>query len=509
MGKYSAVIDMGSNSVRLVIYYEAAGGAVYEVDNIKNTIRLGAFLDENNDITEQGIQEAIRVLRQYRQLCQAREVSAVTGVATAAVRNARNCEAFLEQIYQETGFTLRVLSGEEEAYYGYLAVVNTMNITEALTVDIGGASSELVKISGRKLAESHSFPFGAVTLTRRFFGHFSPTEAEIAAMEEYLRKEFSAYSWIKEKKYPLIGIGGTVRNLGKVHQKMTRYPFPGLHYYQMKKYQVDSVYHYLRELSPAQMQNVEGLSKERADIIVAGISIIKILLEYIGTSKFIISNKGLRDGVYMEARLQARNLPLIEDVVEEGVAMFMANYNVNVLHARHVDSVCRTMFDQLARQGLHIYGEEERRLLSVAARLHDIGRMINLGEWQQHTFYLLMHVLLPGLTHREQLLTALIASYKGAKRLQRLVAPYESLVSEADLQMVEQLGLLLLMARALDRTESQQVSNVKLTREGKCVILRCQGVDERSLEAQTLEEHRKKFKKQFGIPLHVKWAKTP
>jgi exopolyphosphatase/guanosine-5'-triphosphate,3'-diphosphate pyrophosphatase len=504
---YSAVIDMGSNSVRLVIYYEAFEGTAYEVDNIKNTIRLSSFLNEQSEITEQGIQKILRVLSQYRQLCDARSVSSVIGVATASVRNARNREEVLKRIYAETGFVFRVLSGEEEAYYGYLAVANTMSVTEGFTIDIGGASSELVKMTKRTLVKSHSFSFGAVTLTRKFFRQATPTEEEITAAEKYLKEQFSVYPWIKEKKYPLIAMGGTARNLAKVHQKMIRYPFASLHHYQMKKYEVDTVFHYLKELSAAQMQEVEGLSKERADIIVAGILIIKVLLECSGSNRLIISNKGLRDGVHMESQLKTHNLMLVEDVVEEGVHALMVRYKVNPNHAKQVDRLCCAMFEQLAEERLHSYGKEEKRLLRIAARLHDIGRAIHSGESHRHTFYLMVHVLLPGLTHKQRLLAALLASYKSSKRMQQLVAPYESMVSEGDLQMVEQLGLLLLLARALDRTESGQVSEVQLVRQNESLLLRCCGqIDERSLEAQTLEEYRKKFKKQFGCSLLVEWA---
>ncbi|MBN6186562.1 Ppx/GppA family phosphatase [Aneurinibacillus sp. BA2021] len=506
MDKYRAVIDMGSNSVRLVIYYEAQDGAWYEVDNIKNTIRLSAFVTEQNEISEQGMAEVLRVLHQYRQLCKARSVSSVTGVATAAVRNARNRKAFLQRIEEATGFSFRVLSGQEEAYYGYLAVINTMNVSEGFTIDIGGASSELVKFSGRKLIESHSFPFGAVTLTRRFFRNGTPAKAEIAALETYLREQFAAFPWTKQEGYCLVSMGGTARNLAKVHQKMIRYPFASVHHYQLKKYQVDGVFHYLADLSPVQMQAVDGLSKERADIIVAGILIIKVLLEHIGSPHVLVSDKGLRDGVYMEERFRDHRGELVEDVIEEGIQALMVTYKVNRAHARHVDRLCRTIFMQMSEEALHPYGSEELRLLSTAARLHDIGRTINLGEWQQHTFYLMVHVVLPGLTHRQRLLAALIASYKNTKRMQQYAAPYESMLSETDLQIVEQLGVMLLMARALDRTESQQVASVSLMRRDHAVLLRCRGrVDAQSLEAQTLDDHRKKFKKQFGLPLQMEW----
>ncbi|WP_052947364.1 exopolyphosphatase [Aneurinibacillus tyrosinisolvens] len=505
MDKYNAVIDMGSNSVRLVIYYEAEDGTMYEVDNMKSTIRLSSFLDSNNNITEEGIERTLHALIQFRQLCDGRRISHVTGVATAAVRKAVNRDILLQRIVETTGFRFRVLSGEEEAYYGYLAVVNTMRVHDCITLDIGGGSTEVVKISGRKLVKSHSFPFGAVTLTDQFFQSEVPTEEEIERLEQFLRTAFASKPWLREKKYSLVGMGGTARNLGKIHQKRTRYPFASVHYYEMRKYEVASVFDSMKNLTPVQMQAVEGLSKERADIIVAGMLIIKVLLEFSRSERFIVSNKGLRDGVYIESRLRKVGKPVIEDVVGYGVRDLMNQYKVNKSHAYHVEELCRDMFEQLRRENLHPHGENEKELLAAAALLHDIGRMISFRDAHQHTFYLLVHVLLPGLTHKQRLLTALLASYKGTKKMQQLVAPYESMVTEADLQMVEQLGLLLLMARALDRTESRQISRISFVRSGDSLILKCCGEDKLPLEMKTIEEHRKKFKKHYGIPLHIQW----
>lgn len=506
MDRYHAVIDMGSNSFRMVIYYQTDDQVINEVDNLKSTVRLGTYLDQDYNLSEEGIEKAIGTLIHFRKLCDARNVSNIIAIATAAVRKARNKDAFLKKVYERTGFRFRVLSGEEEAYYGYLAVVNTMRIRDCMTIDIGGGSTEIVKISNRELVNSYSFPFGAVTLTKQFFHHEVPTDEEITSLENYLRHMLATQPWIKKVNLPLVGMGGSARNLGKIHQKLSMYPLQSLHQYTMNNEQINTIYTFVRPLSFAQLQAVEGLSKERSDIIVAGIIIIKVLLEYTQCSHFIVSNRGLRDGVLMENQLSPIDKkPLLRDIVHDGVQNLMHRYRVNQSHAHHVAKLASQMFDQLRIENLHMYGENEKELLDVAAHLYTIGQAINLRESYRHTFYLMIHVLLPGLTHRERIIAALLASYKGTKKMYQLAAPYESLLTKDDFQMIEKLSLLLLMARALDRTATQQVTGIRYIRKKDAITLSCFGKEDQSIEMNTIEEYKKKFKNQFGYPLIIEW----
>ncbi|WCK53672.1 exopolyphosphatase [Aneurinibacillus sp. Ricciae_BoGa-3] len=506
MDKYYAVIDMGSNSVRLVIYYREDDRVSTEVDNLKSTIRLSDYLDEDLNISEKGMAIAIRTLQQFRQLCEARNVTDVIGVATAAVRRAKNKEDFLRRVQQETGFTFRLLSGEEEAYYGYFAVVNTMPVNDCITIDIGGGSTEVVEIKDRKLLNSHSFPFGAVTLTRQFFRQGVPTQVEMQSLETYLRKQFDTKGWLKSAGIRLIGMGGTARNLGKIHQKMSGYPFPSLHGYEMSQQQVRDVFAAISPLPLSRIKAAEGMSEERADIIVAGIAIIKVLLEYAGCNEFIISSKGLRDGIWMEKQMGRHGKQLLDDIVPYHMQSFIRSYRVNEAQASHVSALASSLFEQAAELGLLKYNEQEKQLLCIAAQLHDIGHTISFRESYRHTFYLLVHVLLPGLTQKERLLAALLASYKGTKKMRQLALPYKSLLTEKDFQTIERLGLLLLMAYALDRTATQQVSSARFVRKDNGITLLCRGRGEQPLEKDTIEEYKKKFKKQFDRPLSIEWA---
>lgn len=500
MDNYNAVIDIGSNSVRLVIYYEDEQGIIYEVDQLKSVVRLSSYMDSRYYIKDEGIERTIEVLKGFRQLCEARHVKKVMGIATAATRKAGNRELFLKRIYEETGFYIQVLSGEQEAYSGYLAVVNSMDIKEGYSIDIGGGSSEIVKIQERNLIHSHSFPFGAVTLTQEFFHSDSPSKQDIQSLYDYINHQLSKEEWLTSRKVPLIGIGGTARALGKIHQKLSRYPLPSLHHYRIWKYEIDMVFHQLLQMNVDKRKSMEGMPRDRADIIIAGIMVLQAVMDKIGAEELIISNKGLRDGVIQGER--------IDDVIGYGVKRFMSMYRINEEHARHVAFLTNRLFDELKDLHLYTFGKREKELLSIASLLHDCGRSINFYESERHTFYLMVHVLLSGLTHRERLLAALIASYTGPKKMRNLLAPYESLLTEADVEMVERLGILLSIARTLDRSESGAVSHLRLYHKGQNLQLICYGKGRCPLELKLVEEAGKKFKKIYAIPMEFDWVTT-
>ncbi len=497
MENYNAVIDIGSNSVRLVIYYEDVHGVIYEVDQLKSVVRLSSYLDSYKHIKEEGIDRTIEVLKQFKQLCDARGVGKVLGIATAALRQAANQQDFLMQIRKETGFSIQVLSGEEEAYYGYLAVVNSMKIENGFSIDIGGGSSEVVRFANRRLVRSYSFSFGAVTLTQEYIRSENPTKQDLMTLQQFLVNQFSTQEWLLGEDVPLIGIGGTARALGKIHQKLTRYPLLSLHHYEIWKDEIDLVFHQLIKMNGEKRKSIEGMSRNRGDIIIAGIMVLRALMEKIGTDKLIISNKGLRDGV-IQGKLR-------DDVIGYGVKKFMNMYQINEGHSRQVSFLTSQIFDQLKKIHLHPYDFNEKELLRIASLLHDAGRSINYYEFERHTFYLMVHVLLPGLTHRERIITALVASYTGSKKMRSLLNSYASLLTEADIEMVEKLGVILLIARSLDRSESGAVTGLHLYPKGEVIQFACLGKGKCPLELKLVEETGKKFRKHFGIPMEFQW----
>lgn len=487
MEKRIAIIDLGSNSARLVIFNQSDRGLI-ENENLKQVLRLSSHLTPDGEISQAGISITIDCMHRFKQLCQAREVTEIIGVATAAVRQAKNGPELIQQIHDKTGISFRTLSGTEEATYGYLAVVNSTSIINAFTVDIGGGSTELTLVNNRLCKQTISFPFGAVTLTNQFFTGVEPTDAELQALHSFLLQQFSSVPWLKNGRAPLVALGGAARTVGNIDQKKRKYPFQSLHHYTMDQSDIADIYVTVTKTPLEKRKKIKGMSKDRADIIIASLVVFLTLLEVIGTREFTVSTKGLRDGILFERILQDEDLTVLDDVALFDTEQLMKRYQVQLAHSEHVSRLALSLFDQFREHHLLHGDDNDRKLLQIAALLHDIGRSVNVYETHQHTFYLLTNVLLMGLTHRERLIVALLAAYKNDKKLDKQAEPYTMLLSPQELEHIKSLAPLLLIARALDRSMTQPVKKVVLHKTVDGCSLTCHGTKRDLVEYTFLRE---------------------
>lgn len=496
-----AIIDLGSNSARLVIYRKEDTGAILEEENIKSVLRLSSLFNQKGEISPTGVEKAIDCLRRYRQICDLRGIGQIYGIATAAVRLANNKEDLLAAIYKETGIQFRVLDGSKEAYYGYLAVVNTTNFSEGITIDIGGGSTEITYFRDRKLIQSYSFPFGVVTLTDNYLQTDTPSAEEIIQLKQKLLDQFSEQNWIAGKKCPVIAIGGTARNIAKVHQKRRQYSMSSLHNYQMTHHDVEEILDWLRKIPLFKRREVNGLSKDRADIFLAGICVFSTLMECVETDYLYTSNKGLRDGLLFELNGKQGEV-ILPDVLEYGTQQFMKRYRVNTVHSQHVANLAAQLFDELEKLQMHDWGERERKWLKTAALLHDIGRSINIIESSKHTLYLLENVLLFGCTHRERLIIALAASFKNNKQLQKSASIHQDILTKEDVETALKLGAMIQISRFFDRMMNQSVHKIQIINAKKKMKVNL-FLDQPWWVEEDLQDHLKRMSKAFGMPFII------
>ncbi len=191
-----AIIDMGSNSIRFVVMQIADNQSYSLLYQEKEAIRLGHGLSQTGVISEEGVQRALTCLHVYKHIMEVMDIHECRAVATAAVRNASNGEAFLQRINAETGITMEVISGEREAYLGYLGVINTIAMKDFLIFDLGGASVEMTLVRNGEAVHSLSVPIGAVTLTEKFGTQGNPDADAIASLMKFVRKKMAAVPWI-------------------------------------------------------------------------------------------------------------------------------------------------------------------------------------------------------------------------------------------------------------------------------------------------------------------------
>jgi exopolyphosphatase/guanosine-5'-triphosphate,3'-diphosphate pyrophosphatase len=501
----TGIIDIGSNTVRLAVYQLTDTGAYRVLDQGRWPARLSQKMDAKGFLSDEAVDELADVLRHFCQICRKHGAERIRAVATAAIRQAVNRDSIIKRLQSSTGLSIEILSGEDEARIGSRAVLNSLNLTDGFVVDIGGGSTEITLVRNRKVESAVSFPIGCVNASARFALGDGPVPTSLLLdIQSEVGSLLDKEKWISRNHgLPLIGLGGTVRALGKLHQRETGYPFHQLHGYEIRKSDISQTLDNLAALSLEQRRKLPGLSKDRGDVIVTGLAILNEVVKQTQTTSLVVCGAGLRDGLFIETCLPGYESDSEDYVLEESIRNLNALYPVAPEgHLNQVRRLALTLYDQLSRDTL--MPTYSRRLLDTAARLFRIGAVIDINESADHTFYMLLHTHWNGLSHREMILTAAIASYRGSNQLRRKLAPYRLIFENGDIEAVSKLGSLLQLAAALDRSESQAITELELHIKGNKLQLMAYADHPLPVEYKEVESCAKEIKKNWGITPELK-----
>ncbi|QJC52996.1 Ppx/GppA family phosphatase [Paenibacillus albicereus] len=502
------IIDIGSNSIRLVVYEATAGGAQRVIDGSKRPARLSQRITADGRIDEETIVELAETLSHFRMLCAHHRTSAVRAVATAALRNAVNGAEVLARLSAESGLDIELLPGEEEAGYGFLGMVNTMDVRDGFLIDIGGGSTEISLFKERTLVQSVSFPFGCVSLARSYADRGMLGDDGLRRLEEMALRAAEEQPWLRwSPGLPLVGVGGTIRALAKVHQAVRHYPFPQTHNYAIPAEDADRLFDTLRAMPLDKRRKVPGLSKDRVDLIVPGLAVLCLFQRLTGASEYRVCAAGLRDGLFFS--VQSPERPRLDDVLDYSVRNTYALYPEAPLP--HVNQVNRlslqllgTLRGSASGRPLERLGDRADKLLDAASLLYRIGASIDHAAYPKHTFYLLTNCSLNGMSHRENVLTAAIAAFRSRSRCKSQLEPYAALLEPGDVEAAALLGSLLQLAAALDRSETQPISRLEAEaapafEEGRLLLIAVRPSGSLGLERQEVEEAGREFAKLWGL----------
>jgi exopolyphosphatase/guanosine-5'-triphosphate,3'-diphosphate pyrophosphatase len=489
-----AVIDLGSNSFRLVVFL-AGDGWWKRTDEIYEPVRIGEGLANSGELGEQPIARALATLDVFAQFCEASGLhgDSVDAVATSAIRDARNAERFLELARERSGLSIRVLSREDEARYGYLAAVNSTTLADGCVLDLGGGSLQLVRVADRLASASGSWPLGTVRMSEAFLPVNGPAKRrQIEALREHVGEQIAQADWLggagSAGGERLVGIGGTVRNLAAAAQRAAALPSNGVQGMVIEREALDRLIERLAALPAAERASVPGIKPARADIILAGAVVVRAVLEAGGFDGLETTEAGLREGVFFErllapggaddsapgraddpepdsageraAERSAGDRPLFADVHRASVLNLAGQYHLDVAHTRHVAALALGMFDELARLGLHEGDPRERELLWAASMLHDIGMSVDYDDHHKHSRYLILNAGLPGFSPVEVAIIAQAARYhrKGTPD----PGPLRALFGDGDAERLDRCAVLLRLAEDLERSRDQLVRGTRL-----------------------------------------------
>ncbi len=467
-----AAIDIGSNSIRQIVADVGKDGTIRVVDEMKAAPRLGAGTRETKRIDESRMRDALEVVGRMTTLARQLGAERVEAVATSAVRDTSNGQLFLDRIREESGLAVRVLDGEDEARLSFRSALAHFELGKgrAVVLDIGGGSLEIALSADGLLERLISLPLGALRLTEEFL----PAEVRRSRVKKLRRKVRRALA----RKLPVrnwhgatvIGSGGTCTNIGEMY--LARRGLRMAQTVQGTKVpcaEIERILDALIDLPADERARVPGLNPARADIIIAGISVIVEVLERLDSPELTVSSYGIREGLLLET---ARVRPTIADPGEsrERSALQLAERShYEELHSRHVRKLALQVFDQIGeRLGCE---ESERALLSDAALLHDIGYHINYEDHHKHSYHLISHAELLGMSPVEQVIVANVARYHRGPRPKKTHRNYSGLDKQSR-RVVKRLSAILRVADGFDRGHSAAVERVDVEWTDDTLVLR-------------------------------------
>ena len=505
-----AIADLGSNSWRLVVFSYGAGPWWKRTDELYETVRIGAGLAASGRLSEAAMQRGLETLDVFGRFCRAGRIDPgdVHVVATSAIRDAANGASFLAAARERTGLEIEILGATQEAYYGYVAAVNTTTLRDGAVVDLGGGSLQLSAVAERRVGEMVSFPLGAVRVTEAWLAGDAGKAVKRKALERvraHARELIDdGAPWLGAgDARRLVGLGGAARNLAAAAADADGALDLGVQGFVLTAERLSDLVSELAALPAARRGELPGIKPGRGDIILAAAVVLETVVQLGGFAGIEVTEAGLREGVFLARTLLDPDEPLIDDVRGAAVENLAIQYEADLPHVRHVARLALDMYDSLGEAGLFGPDPGQRELLWAAAMLHDVGMTIAYDDHHKHSRYLIESAELPGFDPRERALIAQITRYhrKGVPKLGAI----EALTRGDDEALLDRCATILRLAEHLERGRDQSVSRARLHTNGDGVDLHLEARGDLTLPRWSVERYGdgEAFERVFGRRLII------
>ncbi len=415
------VIDIGSNSVRLVIY-DAIKRHMRPIFNEKMLCGLGSELGQTGRLPARGKAEALACFARYVKIARALPVQELRVIATAALRDASDGPAFLRQLEEQTGVAVTLISGDEEARLAALGVQATLHAPSGLAGDLGGGSLELTAMQDGTLGERVSLPLGVLRLWQQ-------AGSDVSRLRRLIGESLEALPWLAKGEYPeFYAIGGSFRTIARIHMRRTNYPLRLLHQYHIQRRELKRFADDMLRLNLHALGSLKGMPSERAHMFVPSLVALQTIIEHVGIEEVVVCAGGIREGLLFDslpATVQAAD-PLqayVEDILPE--------YRTG---SEYPEALCRWLTPLHARAS-----DTPLRLTRAFCYLSDAAIGMHPECRAQWAFDLVLYSSLNGITHRQRVWLALAMYHRYRTKL-KLDHPALSLLNEQDLASARLLG---------------------------------------------------------------------
>ncbi len=445
MAKRTAIIDIGSNSARMIVMERTSRYGFYLINETKSRVRIGEGAYEHGGfLQEPAMQRALFALREFVQISKSLKVRKILCVATSALRDAPNKNEFKLRVKKEIGLDIKIIDGNTEALLGGIAAANLLPITDGITIDIGGGSTELALIRNRRVIDTISLNLGTVRLKELFFDKKANIKEAIAFVHQELHKIPDHFT-----NDLAIGIGGTIRALSKAIMAKNDYPLDKLHAF---TYRFVDEKRFIDKIITTSIKNLKkyNIKKDRYDTIKEGALIFREVMEHIKAKNVMTSGAGVREGLFLKDLLRNSGYRFPPNF-QPSVKSLLDRFCIEEKIAKSLYRITSKLYESL-----HPLFDPDRRYqkdLLIAAKLANIGVKIDFYEHHKHSSYIILNDLEYGITHQE------IATISTLVRFHKKKLPSKSHLRSLakllpDTRIINWLSFILSLAEAINKDQS-------------------------------------------------------
>lgn len=468
------IIELNTTNVKMVFADVLDNQSFVCTEKYNDVIKIASDLAKDELITQQTIASVGSILKTYKALCVASQVTEIYAVASFEFSNAKNQRSFFEEIYSVSGFRFRILSKEEQINDLYLSFINSIDAPKGLILSMNGTNVQLLAYNRRNIMEQQLIELGVVELADKLSKQkLSTTDFMATVVNEYVSK-FKKIDWLKslDAEIQIVGTGDGFYSLAKLSQKIKHYTFNRVHNYNLSVEDLNKVYDFINTLEVDKSKKLRGISNERADVVACYIAIIKALATVCKLQNIVVSENGIAEGV-----LLAKACPLtlekpITDVLGYSLDCLNDCYNqANIKNTKNVYELSLILFKQL--KVLHKLPRTFVKVLRTASYMHDCGKRISSVDFERKGFSVILNSDLYGLSHREQILSAFVVASQNLDKFSMTDwIKYKDMFTDADLEGVRKLAVIVHLATALDTFGAGKIKDINCDILGDSVIMK-------------------------------------
>ncbi len=454
MAKVTTIIDIGSNSMRMVVLKKSSRFAFNLINETKSRVKISEGSYENNGYLQDiPMQRAYDSLKSFLSISTSLQSRKIICVATSALRDAPNSKEFLKRISQELKLNIRIIDGVKEAYYGGVAALNLLHAKDCMTIDIGGGSTEFCFIKNGKIENSMSLNIGTIRLKELYFD-----KQDIEGAKDYiLHKLNDILDYTNDIPRTIVGIGGTIRALSKLVMKRTNYPLDVIHGFEYNVKKNNAIFSDILNSKNHDDLKEIGIKKDRYDTIKEGTFIFETIINAFDIKKVIASGAGVREGIYLTDLLRTSNHKFPSNF-NPSVKSLLDRFEMDNKQSVYAGSNAAKIFQVL--KPLHKIDDKYEILLVIASKLHSIGVVLNFYNNTDNTFDFILNGLNYDFLHTSRVLIAHIIKFsKKSLPKQKDIEIFEELLPP--IEIVQWLSFMI----TLNLTLNQDFSRLKYTYE--------------------------------------------